>query len=231
MNGKDYLDNVIKSVIDDSGSNIKASRDIFSEAWNEKEKEMSKRKYLNMKYMKKVVLVPACCAAFALVGVFTFSPGARVAAQEVLRTIFVPDKSGNIVEKSDDTTVPVAFGPVKITDKNKETIERSIGFKFNLPEKIGDYSYEKIGDFVFAPSAVIIADDVKYKDSDKVMEKLNKALDDEKVFEELEKDYKLSKSVSASYEDNQGHKFQVIPRKDNGKKKKQRRSSCERSKY
>ena len=110
MKDKDYFDNVLKSVIDDSVSNIETSRDIFNEAWNKKEKEMSKRKYFNMQYMKKAVLVPACCAALALVGVFTFSPGARVAAQEVLKTIFVPDKSGNIVEKSEDTEIPVYVG-------------------------------------------------------------------------------------------------------------------------
>ena len=102
MKDKDYFDNVLKSVIDDSVSNIEASRDIFNEAWNKKEREMSKRKYFNMQFMKKVALIPACCAVLTLGGVFTFSPGAKVAAQEVFKTIFLPDKSGDIVEKSED---------------------------------------------------------------------------------------------------------------------------------
>lgn len=88
MKDKGYLDKVIKSAIDDSIFNIKASRDIFNEAWNNKEKEMGKKKYFGIKNIRKEVLVPICCVLFAIVGVFTFSPGARAAAQEALKTIF-----------------------------------------------------------------------------------------------------------------------------------------------
>ncbi len=220
MKDKDYFDNMMKSAIDDSIYNIEASRDIFNEAWNKKEREMNKRKYFNMKYIKRVALIPACCAALTIVGVFTFSPGARVAAQDVFKTIFLPDKAGNIVEKSEDTKVPVGVGPINVTNENKKDMERRVGFKINLPEKIGDYSYEKIDDYVFSPGVMIMAKDVKYKDSEAVSDKLKKSIDDDKAFEELEKDYNLSRIVSASYEDNQGHKFQLIPIKDNGKQKK-----------
>ena len=48
MKDKDYFDTVLKSVIEDSTSDIEASRDIFNEAWNDKEKNMSKRKYFNI---------------------------------------------------------------------------------------------------------------------------------------------------------------------------------------
>lgn len=58
MKDKGYLDKVIKSAIDDSIFNIKASRDIFNEAWNNKEKEMGKKKYFGIKNIRKEVLVP-----------------------------------------------------------------------------------------------------------------------------------------------------------------------------
>lgn len=73
MKDKGYLDKVIKSAIDDSIFNIKASRDIFNEAWNNKEKEMGKKKYFSIKNIRKEVLVPICCVLFAIIGVFTFS--------------------------------------------------------------------------------------------------------------------------------------------------------------
>lgn len=220
MLNKDYLDNVIKSVINDSASNIEISRDIFNEAWSNKEIGMSKRKHFNIQNIRKAVLVPACCVALALVGVLTFSPGARVAAQEAFKTIFLPDKSGNIVEKSEDTKIAVSGGFVQVTDQNREAMEKRIGFKFNLPEKIGDYSYKKSGNYVFSPHVSVTASGVKYKDSAEVLDKLEKALNDDKVYEELEKDYKLTIIISASYEDNKGHKFQLVPMKDNGKTRK-----------
>ncbi|OPJ63518.1 hypothetical protein [Clostridium chromiireducens] len=211
MKDKDYLGKVIKYAINDSIFDIKASRDIFNEAWNNKEKEMRKRKYFSIKNTRKEVLVPVCCVLFAIVGVFTFSPGARAAAQEALKTIFLPDNSGNIVEKSEDTEVPVVEGPVFITNDNREAMERRLGFKVNLPEKIGEYTYDKVDDYVFSPMVTIMAKDVKYKDAKEIQEKLKRSIDDDKAFEELEKDYKLSRIVSASYEDDKGHKFQVIP--------------------
>lgn len=220
MSNKDYLDDVIKSVINDSASNIEISRDVFNEAWNKKEINMSKRRYFNIHNIRKAVLVPACCVALAFAGVFTLSPGARVAAQEAFKTIFLPDKSGNIVEKSEDTEIPVTVGPVNITDQNRETIERRIGFKINLPEKIGDYSYRKAGDYVFSPHVSVTANGGKYKDSASIVEKLKRALEDDKAYEELGKEYKLTSNVSASYEDSKGHKFQLVPMKDNGKTRK-----------
>lgn len=219
MKDKDYFDNVLKSVIDDSISNIEVSRDIFSEAWNKKEKEVSKRKYFSVQYMKKAVLIPVCCAALSFVGVFTISPGARAAAQEILRTIFILDKSGNIVEKSEETKIPVFLGPVFITDENKKDMERRLDFKVNLPEEIGSYSYEKIDNYVYRPGVIIMAEDVKYKDSDDVLDKLTKSIDDDKSFEELNKDYVLTRGVVSRYVDNQGHKFQLTLFKEDGNSK------------
>lgn len=209
MNNKDYLDDVLKSVINDSVSNIETSRDIFNEAWNKKEKEMSKRKYFSMEYIKKVALVPACCVAFALIGVFTFSPGARVAAQEVLRTIFILDKSGNIVEKAEDQVVDPDYnvGGVMITDENKAEMEKKLGFSFNFPEKIGEYSTESVKDYSIPPIVGISAKDMKYKDEEELREKFMKAIEDDKTFEELSKDYNIKRNISSSYVDNQGHKF------------------------
>lgn len=220
MLNKDYLDNAIKSVINDSASNIEISRDIFNEAWSNKEIGMSKRKHFNIQNIRKAVLVPVCCVALALVGVFTFSSGARVAAQEAFKTIFLPDKSGRIVEKSEDTEIPVTVGPEQITDQNREAMEKRVGFKFNLPKKIGDYLYKKSGDYVFSPHIAVTAGGVKYKDSAEVLDRLQKALNDDEAYEELEKNYKLTSIVSASYEDSKGHKFQLVPIKDNGKPRK-----------
>ncbi len=220
MNDKEHLNNIIKAVLNDSLSDIKISRDIFNEAWDKRESVMSKRRYFNMKFIRKSALIPVCCAVFAIVGIFAFSPEARVTAQEALKTIFLPDKSGNIVEESENTEVPVSVGPIDITDQNREVIENHIGFKFNMPKKIGEYSYEKIDDYVFSPSVVLIAEDVRYKDSKDVKNKLEKAIEDDNAYEELEKDYKLNSIISACYEDSSGHEFQLIPVKDSGKNKK-----------
>ncbi|BCZ44277.1 hypothetical protein psyc5s11_03440 [Clostridium gelidum] len=215
MKDKDYFDNVLKSVIDDSDFNIETSRDIFNEAWNKREKEMSKRKYFNIQNMKKIVLVPTCCVALVLGGVFTFSPGARAAAQEVLKTIFYPDKSGNIVEKSEDTEIPV-YGPsIPVTDENKSDIERRFGFKINLPEKIGEYTYLKEDDEVGMPYARIKVDNVKYKDMDSIVNKLIKALHEDKAFNQLSKEYKLTGCADSKYMNEQGHQLVLTLMKEN----------------
>ncbi|WP_315079871.1 hypothetical protein [uncultured Clostridium sp.] len=209
MNKNNKFDSLIKSAMDDSANNIKASRDIFNDTWNKKEQGVTNMSYFKIKNIKRAALITACCAAFSIVGVFIISPEVRAAAQEVFRTIFITDESGNIVERSEDEKVPVAFGSVPITNENKKDMERRSGFKINLPEKIGNYSYEKIEDYVMEPGVVIMADDVKYKDSDEVSDKLKKAIDDEQTFDELSKDYELTIMPSSTYEDNKGHKFHL----------------------
>lgn len=215
MRNKGYLDNMIKSAIDNSIYDVEPSRDIFNEAWNNKNKKMSKRKYFNIQNIRKTVLVPACCAALVIVGVFTFSPGARAAAEEVLKTIFYPDKYGNVVEKSEETVVPV-YGPsIPMTDENRSDIERRLDFKVNLPEKFGEYTYLIKDDEVKMPNARIRADNVKYKDIDSIIPKLIKSMYDDKSFKELSKKYKLTVNVDSKYMDNQGHQFVLTLMKEN----------------
>jgi hypothetical protein len=215
MKNKDYFDKVIESVIDDSVSNIEVSRDIFNEAWNKREKEMSKSKYFYIQNVKKVALVSACCILIVFGGLFSFSPGVRVAAQEVLKTIFYPDKAGNVVEKSQDTEIPV-YGPsIPITDENKTDIEKRFGFKFDLPEKFGQYAYAKEDDEVKMPDASIRVENVKYKDVDSIVQKLIKAVYEDKYFKELSKKYKLTGNVDSKYIDNQGHEFVLTLVKEN----------------
>ena len=214
MKDKDYFDTVLKSVIEDSTSDIEASRDIFNEAWNDKEKNMSKRKYSNMRYIRKVVLVPACFISLVFIGTFTFSPGARAVAKEVLKTIFLLDKSGHIEEKPENTEIVLSFGPAPITNENKGDMERRLGFKVNLPEKIGDYI---LGRHFYAPGVTIVAGGVKYNEQDKILVKLKKAIQDDKIFEALEKDYNMSREVTSIYVDNQGHEFNIYLDKDIGK--------------
>ena len=50
-------------------------------------------------------------------------------------------------------------------------MEKRFGFEFNFPEKIGDYSYEKIDDYVFRSSVMITVKDVKYKDEEDLLDK------------------------------------------------------------
>jgi hypothetical protein len=213
MKDKDYFDTVLKSVIEDSTSDIEASRDVFNEAWNKQEKNMSKRKYSNMRYIRKVVLVPACFISLVFIGTFTFSPGARAAAQEALKTIFLLDKSGHIEEKSEDTEIVLDVGPAPITNENKGDMERRLGFKVNLPEKIGDY---RLGSHLYGPGVNIVARGVKYNEQDKILDKLKKGMQDDKIFEELKKDYNMSREVTSIYLDNQGHEFNMYISKDIG---------------
>jgi hypothetical protein len=218
MKDKDYFDNMMKSVIDDSISNIETSRDIFNEAWNKKEKKINKRKYFNMQFMKRAALVPACCAALALVGVFTFSPGARAAAQGALKTIFVLDeKSGKVVEESEDEAIDdVNLGGFEITDKNKKDTEEKLGIEFNLPEKIADYSTTKVAGYSLPPVAMMTVKDMKYKDEENLLDKFKKAVGDDETFKELSKDYKMERRIASSYKDSQGHKFYVYLSKYSG---------------
>lgn len=215
MKNNDYFDKVIRSAIDDSVFNIEVSRDIFNEAWNKREKKMTRSKYYYMKNIKKTALVSACCVLIVFGGLFSFSPEVRVAAQEVLKTIFYPDKAGNIVEKSQDTEIPV-YGPsIPITDENKSDIEKRIGFKINLPDKFGEYTYAKEEDEVKMPDARIRADNVKYKDVDSIAKKLMKAVYEDKYFKELSKKYKLTGNVDSKYVDNQGNEFVLTLMKEN----------------
>ncbi|WP_261776601.1 hypothetical protein [Clostridium botulinum] len=92
-----------------------------------------------------------------------------------------------------------------ITDSNKNEMEKSFGFAFNFPEKIGEYSNEGL----ITPRAGISIYDIKYKDIQDMKDKFMKAIDDDKTFEEL-KDYNMERYVcSSSYVDNQGHEFDI----------------------
>ena len=208
MKDKDCLDKVIKCAIDDSIFDIKASRDIFNEAWNNKEKEMEKKKYFSIKNIRKAVLVPICCSLFAIVGVFSFSPGARAAAQEALKTIFLLDKSGNIIERSEDEAVDdVTVGGFEITDKNKNEIEGKFGFEFDFPEEVGNFSITEIAGYPVSPVAMMTVKDLKYKDEENSLDKFRKAVGDDKIFNELSKEYKIKRNICESYEDSEKHKF------------------------
>ncbi|NFH90963.1 hypothetical protein FDA33_12255 [Clostridium botulinum] len=205
MNKNNKLDSLIKSAIDDSANDIKASRDIFNDAWNKKEQGVTNISYFKIKNIKRAALITACCAAFSIVGVFTISPEVRAAAQEVFRTIFIPDESGNIVERSEDEIIEQHnIGGVAITDSNKNEMEKSFGFAFNFPEKIGEYSNEGL----ITPRAGISIYDIKYKDIQDMKDKFMKAIDDDKTFEEL-KDYNMKRYVHSLYVDNQGHEFLI----------------------
>ncbi|MBN1043142.1 hypothetical protein FDA09_01885 [Clostridium botulinum] len=206
MNKNNKLDSLIKSAMDDSANNIKASKDIFNDAWNKKEQGVTNMSYFKIKNIKRAALITACCAAFSIVGVFTISPEVRAATKEALRTIFVLDKSDNdakVVKKSEDEIIEQHnIGGVAITDSNKNEMEKSFGFAFNFPEKIGEYSTESF----MPPRAGISIYDIKYKDIQDMKDKFMKAIDDDKTFEEL-KDYNMRRYVHSLYVDNQGHEF------------------------
>lgn len=219
MNEKVCFDNLVKSTLNDSVDKVEPSKDIFNEAWNKREEDMAKRPLFNFQFTKKVVLVAACFIAFFLGGAFTFLPEVRVAAQELIKTFFVVDNKGNIVETPIEEKVPVASGSY-ITPDNKEMLEKKLGFKINLPEKIGEFSLKKFGEVPAGPIIVIMADDVKYEESDEVLQKLTMAANDEKVFDEL-KDYKIALSLgSGNYVDGNGNEFSIgLSKKDNKSKK------------
>ncbi len=210
MNKNNKLDSLIKSAMDDSANNIKASKDIFNDAWNKKEQGVTNMSYFKIKNIKRAALITAYCAAFSIVGVFTISPEVRAAAQEVFRTIFIPDESGNIVERSEEEIIENHnIGGVMITDSNKTDMEKRFGFTFNFPEKIGEYLTEKHEGRSIPPIAGITIYDIKYKDTQDLNNRFMKAIDDDKTFEEL-KDYNMERYVcSSSYVDNQGHKFWI----------------------
>ncbi|SFB02270.1 hypothetical protein [Clostridium frigidicarnis] len=216
MKENDCFDNVLKSSINDSASNVKASRDIFNEAWNKKEQEVSNRNYFHMQHMKKAALIAACCAIFFLGGAFALFPDVKTVAQGALKTFFVLDKSGNVVEKSEDENVPaVAYGE-PIVDENRNEMEKRFGFTINVPEKVGEYSIRKVDNRSTCIIGITTAFDVKYEDVDSITDKLGKAMKDDTAFEEL-KDYNVTRTISLPYVDNEGHKFNIYLSKYSGK--------------
>lgn len=220
MDNDDQLDKTLKSAIDDSLSNIEASKDIFSEAWSKKDKIESKRSCFSIYYKKKVVASFACFIVVIFLGVFVFSPETRVAAQEVLKKIFLLDKQDKVVERTEEQKLPVIYGGKEITAGNKMEIEKDLGFKINLPEKIDGFSVEKVDSSEEKPMVAIEAFNVKYKDAENVLEKLRKSLNSNKFFEALNKEYKIEGFVNSTYMDNKGHKFRVTLFKLSGKLKK-----------
>lgn len=125
-----------------------------------------------------------------------------------MKTIFLLDKSGNIIEKSEDEAVDdVTVGGFEITDKNKNEIEGKFGFQFNFPERVGNFSITKIAGYPVSPSAIMTVKDLKYKDEENSLDKFRKAVGDDKIFNELSKEYKIKRNICESYEDSEKHKF------------------------
>ncbi|WP_241395527.1 hypothetical protein [Clostridium beijerinckii] len=125
-----------------------------------------------------------------------------------MKTIFLLDKSGNIIEKSEDEAVDdVTVGGFEITDKNKNEIEGKFGFEFNFPKKVGNFSITEIAGYPVSPVAMMTVKDLKYKDEENSLDKFRKAVGDDQIFNELSKDYKIIRNICESYEDSEKHKF------------------------
>lgn len=202
------FETVLLSSINDSVPKIKTSKDIFEEGWAKKEQRVSRKSYSYKKPVKKVIAPAACITVFSLDGVFSLSPEVRASAQKLL-TVFLPDESGNIVEKAADEAINSRFnvGGIFIDDKNKKEMENKYGFTFNFPENLGEYSIDKAQDGSAVISTLVSGENIKYEEEENLRDEFMKANEDDKTFEELSKDYKVKRAVATIYENNQGHKF------------------------
>lgn len=178
MNENEKFDNVIKNTLSYRASKAEKTRDIFECAWNNNRNEERKMKY-KMLNMKKSII--AAALGIAIIGTSaSFAPEVRAA----VKTFFNIDGNGKIIEET-ETDEGGLSTTLKLNEKNKEVMEKFLGFKITYPEEIGKY-YN--GTDKAIPGVSI--GNIKHKDEGKIYNELKDSKDYKKTFDELSKNYK-----------------------------------------
>lgn len=197
MYERNFLDSIIKSSLKVKTYSIEPSKDIFEEAW--KNKDNNVKKISIIKTTRTVAVIATCFIIFSFSAIIAFSSTGKTLADEAykkVRTIFIVEKVGDeykVVEKLEDAEQNYwNIGGVEITNANKEELENKIGFKFYLPEKVSE-------DFINGHSSIgMTVYGIKIKDSEAFRDKFYKAITDDTAFQQLNK-FKKERFVSAEY--------------------------------
>lgn len=202
------LDDIIKSTLNRNSSNVKASRNIFNEAWIRKNEKSIENNKFTIRPIARVSIVTACLITFIFTTMLVASPNARSIAIEVynsLRTIFVVEKVGEeyvAIEKSEDIKYEFEnLGSVTIDDAKRPHFEDMLGFKFHFPKKIEQYDNRQ-----FYPSAGITIYNVKLRDIERFRDKFLEAIGDEQTYSKLS-DFNMRRWVCSKYTDQMGKGF------------------------
>lgn len=208
MYKRNDIDDAIKSTLDKNTSDIKASRNIFNEAWSRKDEKTLENNHFTIRQIARVSIVTACLIIFVFTTIVMVSPKARSIAIEAynsLRTIFVVENVDGqyvAVEKSED--IEYAFenlGNVSINDEQRSHFENIFGFRFHFPEKVGEF-YNRS----FYPKAGITVYDVKLKDIERNRDKFPQAIGNEQIYSQLS-DFDMRRWVNTTYTDKNGKGF------------------------
>lgn len=197
MESNHRLDNLIRREISDRAHEI-----VLSEYGLQKvlagisERQKSKSLYMRLKkYMAAV-----CIALAVVVSILVVSEDARAFASEMInniKTVFVMDKDGNIVEKPASEVI-INPAVVKNTELSDKVLSEKTGMKICFPQTIyEDFRLQSKVD------AVAFNKKLSYEDFDLIRNIADKALDDKEAFRNLG-DFKPYRSVGGIYRDSGG---------------------------
>lgn len=209
MNDIKNFDNMLKSCLNIEKCNFTSSKDIFDEAWVKRNKIISNNEKTIKYCWRKVALTYVCCTFVFFVAVVCISSSGKnmaYAAYNSLRSIFVLDKSQGdykIVSKSENEMLHhETIGGIQINDLNRSKLEKSIGFKLNFPEKVGeDFKICRI------PSIGITVYDIRLMNLEGERDKFIKSVEDNELFEKLNKRYEMKKFALVEYSDAESNNF------------------------
>ncbi|WP_055669569.1 hypothetical protein [Desnuesiella massiliensis] len=200
MDKSNAFDRELKSKINITSYHIKPSKDIFEEAWNRKDGVVQKPISFFYKPIFRKTAISFCSLIIILAALISISPEVRSFASnayEDLRTIFIIKKSGNeyVVEKAleNQNKTDVNYGGISINDSNKEYFKYRLGFSYYYPETISK-EFQRRDD----PLAGVTVRDITLKESELILSKVIKSLEDESYLPIL-KNYTMDMFITASY--------------------------------
>lgn len=144
MEKANLFDNKVKRVLDSNISCIEPSRDIFEEAWQSKDSKVgSKYNIFPTSAIKLSVTLILCMAV--IISAISLSDSAKALAKEAyngIRSIFSLEKSGDqykVIEfKETEKTIDIKTKIVEVDKSNESKIQELLGFKYYLPESLGN---------------------------------------------------------------------------------------------
>lgn len=224
----DLFDEKFKSSLNISNYYEKPSKNIFEQAWsnrNNLESKASKSK-LTRNIAASFILCTILFSGIAL----SMSSDVRVLAKETyrtLRSIFILEKSGDdykIVEKSEEYLIPVYnYGGMLITDSNRSKFEKRIGFSIYLPEKIAEDFQIHTNSGKPDIQACVSVYNIKLDDAEKLSQNFYEFISKDVESSETKK-FEKKLSVYSCYSDNKGHNYLLsMEKKDKSTKETERK--------
>lgn len=185
---KDNFDKNIEKCIQEKLENLDVPKDMFENAWNKNLILKNKEKYIMKRDMKKIICAASLSIAL-LGGAMVSLPSARAA----VKTFFGLNSDGNIIEMKDSDTTNVNCS-IKLTDENKNEIEKILGFEIVQADSIGKYT--KACDMPVPGLSVL---NVQYKDENKVLNQINNSTNYTDTVNNLKKKYDVKSTLLSMY--------------------------------